>query len=88
MADKAPAIPADIAEMSFEDALAELESIVGKLEQGDVGLEESIKVYERGTALKAHCEAKLREAEMKVERITLGPAGDAEGTAGAHLDDA
>lgn len=88
MADKAPALPADIRKMSFEAALAELESIVGQLEQGDVGLEQSIEVYERGTALKAHCEAKLREAEMKVEKITLGPSGTAEGTAAAHLDDA
>lgn len=87
MADKAPAIPADIKKLSFEDALKELEAIVGQLEQGDVGLEESIKVYERGTALKAHCEARLREAEMKVEKITLGASGSAEGTAAAHLDD-
>jgi len=88
MADKAPALPADIRKMSFEAALKELEAIVEQLEHGDVDLERSIAVYERGTALKAHCEAKLREAEMKVEKITLGPAGDAEGTAAAHLDDA
>ncbi len=86
MADKAPAIPADIKKMSFEAALQELEKIVSELEAGDVDLEKSIQVYERGTALKAHCEAKLREAEMKVEKITLSPAGEATGTAAANLD--
>ena len=61
--------------MSFEDALAQLEQIVRKLEAGDVPLEDSIKIYERGAALKAHCEKKLREAELKVEKIVLGPDG-------------
>jgi exodeoxyribonuclease VII small subunit len=66
---------ADIAAMSFEDALAQLEQIVHKLEQGDVALEDSIRIYERGAALKAHCEKKLKEAELKVEKIVLGPDG-------------
>ncbi|MEN0652645.1 MULTISPECIES: exodeoxyribonuclease VII small subunit [Hyphobacterium] len=66
---------ADIASMSFEAALAELESIVGKLEKGDVELEQSIAIYERGAALKAHCEKKLREAELKVEKIVVGSGG-------------
>lgn len=57
--------------MSFEAALAELESIVQQLESGDVELEKSIAIYERGAALKAHCEKKLREAELKVEKIVL-----------------
>lgn len=65
----------DIAGLSFEDALAQLEEIVHKLEGGDVPLEDSIRIYERGAALKAHCEQKLREAELKVERILLGPDG-------------
>ena len=67
--------PADIATMSFEDALRELEQIVQKLEAGDVPLDDSIRIYERGAALKAHCEARLREAELKVEKIVLGADG-------------
>lgn len=67
--------PTDIATMSFEDALRELEQIVQKLEAGDVPLDDSIRIYERGAALKAHCEARLREAELKVEKIVLGADG-------------
>lgn len=67
--------PADIANMSFEDALRELEQIVHKLEGGDVPLDDSIRIYERGAALKAHCEARLREAELKIEKIVLGADG-------------
>ena len=70
-----PTIPADIAKMSFEDALAELEGIVATLEQGSAGLEDAIKSYERGTQLKIHCEAKLRNAREKVEKINIGPDG-------------
>jgi exodeoxyribonuclease VII small subunit len=58
-----------IAEMSFEEAMAALEQVVGALERGDVALEASIALYERGAALKAHCAGKLREAEEKVEMI-------------------
>lgn len=58
-----------IAEMSFEEAMAELEAVVGKLERGDVALEQSIAFYERGEALKRHCAAKLKSAEEKVELI-------------------
>jgi len=76
---------ADIESMSFEAALAELESIVGKLEKGDVELEQSIAIYERGAALKAHCEKKLREAELKVEKIVVG-SGGAVSTEPADLD--
>lgn len=61
--------------MSFEAALAELEGIVQQLESGDVELEKSIAIYERGAALKAHCETKLREAELKVEKIVLDDNG-------------
>ncbi len=64
-----------IKDMSFEDALAELETIVTKLERGDAKLEESISIYERGAALKAHCDAKLKAAKLKVDKIVLGPDG-------------
>jgi exodeoxyribonuclease VII small subunit len=68
-------IPADIAKLSFEDALAELEQIVGRLEAGRAKLDDAIAAYERGALLKRHCEAKLREAQMKVEQIQLQPDG-------------
>jgi exodeoxyribonuclease VII small subunit len=68
-------LPGEIAQMSFEDALAALEAIVKRLESGDGSLDESITAYERGALLKRHCEAKLREAEAKVERISLGADG-------------
>ena len=64
-----------IATMSFEQALGELERIVAQLERGDVALADSIRMYERGAALKAHCEAKLKDAQLKVEQIVLGPEG-------------
>ena len=69
-----------VGEMSFEEAMAELEAVVGKLERGDVPLEESITLYERGAALRAHCEAKLRAAEERVEQITLGEGAQPTGT--------
>lgn len=65
----------ELAEMSFEQAMAELEKVVGQLERGDVPLEESITLYERGARLKAHCEAKLQAAEERVEKITKGADG-------------
>ena len=71
----------DVKEMSFEDAIKELETVVGQLERGDVALDESIALYERGAALKARCEAKLKEAEEKVAKITLGEGGAPTGTA-------
>jgi len=61
--------PADIQTLSFEDALAELDAIVKRLEQGQGKLDESIAAYERGTALRLHCEKKLAEAEATVSRI-------------------
>jgi exodeoxyribonuclease VII small subunit len=61
--------------MSFEQALSLLETIVQQLEKGQVPLEESIAIYERGTALKAHCETKLRDAEARIEKIVIGPSG-------------
>jgi len=65
-----------ISEMSFEDALGELEGIVGRLERGDAPLEESIAIYQRGAKLKAHCEGKLKDAQMKVEKIVLDGQGN------------
>ncbi len=65
----------DLAKMSFEEAMAELERVVGQLERGDVPLEESIGLYERGAQLRAHCEAKLKAAEERVEKITRGADG-------------
>jgi len=65
----------DIASMSFEDALGELETIVRELEDGRIKLDQAISAYERGARLKAHCEKKLAEAKAKVEKISLGPAG-------------
>ncbi|MEM8986603.1 MAG: exodeoxyribonuclease VII small subunit [Pseudomonadota bacterium] len=72
MADKKTA---EVASLSFEAALAELEDIVRKLESGEAPLEESIALYERGAALKAHCEAKLKAAQEKVEKIVIDDAG-------------
>lgn len=65
----------DISQLSFEAALAELERIVAELESGRADLERSIQVYERGAALKAHCEAKLKDAQLRVEKILVGPGG-------------
>lgn len=70
--------------MSFEEALAELEGIVRQLEAGDVDLEKSISIYERGAALKAHCESRLKSAELKVEQIVQGASGPA--TESANFD--
>ncbi len=70
----------DIATMSFEAAMTELEKVVRDLESGNVELEKSIALYERGAALKAHCEAQLKAAEERVEKITLGDGGQPVGT--------
>ncbi len=67
--------PDDIAQLSFEAALAELERIVAELESGKAELERSIQVYERGAALKAHCEAKLKAAQLRVEKIIVASTG-------------
>ncbi len=72
---KATKIPDDIAALSFEDALKELEKIVTELEQGKVELEKSIEIYERGTALKAHCESKLKDAQMRIDKIVVAADG-------------
>jgi exodeoxyribonuclease VII small subunit len=78
MSDKTAATNADIAALSFEDALAELEAIVRGLEEGKGDLEDAIGAYERGAALKRHCEQKLKEAKAKVDKISIGPDGAAE----------
>jgi exodeoxyribonuclease VII small subunit len=70
----------DVSKLSFEKALAELEQIVQKLERGDVPLEESVTIYERGEVLKRRCEELLRQAEARVEKITLDAAGKPAGT--------
>lgn len=71
--------PEDIAALPFESALKELEEIVNRLEKGSVELEESISIYARGEALKKHCEGLLKNAEQRIEKITLGANGRASG---------
>lgn len=70
-----PGLPSDIAAMSFEIALAELETIVKRLEAGNAKLDDAISSYERGALLKRHCEAKLREAQSRVDKIVMGSDG-------------
>ena len=77
----------DIKDMSFEQALKELESIVDRLEKGDVELEASILIYERGEALKTHCEGLLRKAEAKVEKIALNASDQPTGTEPLDVED-
>ena len=80
-----PDVKPDISEMPFEAALAELEQIVDQLEKGAVALDESIRLYERGEALKKRCDELLRNAEMRIEKITLGADGGFKGV--VPLDD-
>ncbi len=82
---KSDSVPVD--QLSFEVALKELEDIVSRLEQGEVDLEDSIALYERGQALKAHCEKKLKAAESRLEKIVHGATG-AVGTEPADLGSA
>ena len=70
-----------IAEMSFEQALRALEDVVRRLEGGEVPLEESITLYERGEQLRRHCQARLDSAQARIEKIVAGPDGNAAGTA-------
>ena len=74
-------LPEDITSLTFEAAMSELETIVTKLERGDVPLAESIAIYERAELLKAHCDAQLKVAETKVEQIRMRRDGTAESTA-------
>lgn len=71
----------DVAALSFEDALQQLETIVRQLEQGNVPLERSIEMYERGAQLRKHCDGLLKAAEAKVEKIQMNQDGQASGTA-------
>jgi exodeoxyribonuclease VII small subunit len=81
MANGKPAVKhTDIKDMTFERALKELETIVSRLERGDVELEESIAIYERGEHLKEHCDRLLKQAEARVEKLTLSPSGAPVGT--------
>ena len=75
MTDKTPNVK--ISDMSFETAITELEDIVKRLERGDAPLETSLEIYQRGAALKAHCARKLKDAQMKVEKIVLDNQGQA-----------
>lgn len=70
----------DISALSFEEAMAALDQVVAQLESGNAPLEQSIELYTRGTQLKAHCEAKLKDAQSKIEKITLDENGAASGT--------
>lgn len=71
---KAP-VPSDISALSFEEAMAELEKIVRQMEDGKAKLEDALTAYERGILLKRHCEGKLREAQAKIEQISLQADG-------------
>lgn len=77
MPDMAETRTKPVDKMTFEEALGELEGIVRQLETGDVELEKSIAIYERGAALRAHCEGRLKSAELKVEQIVQGASGPA-----------
>ncbi|AOF88493.1 MULTISPECIES: exodeoxyribonuclease VII small subunit [Rhizobiaceae] len=79
MSNPAPAAP-DVSALSFEQAVEELEKIVAALERGDVPLDRSIEIYERGEALKKHCETLLSAAENRIEKIRLDRAGKPQGT--------
>ncbi|MBN8957782.1 MAG: exodeoxyribonuclease VII small subunit [Rhizobiales bacterium] len=70
----------DVSTLSFEKALAELDSIVARLEKGDVALEESVAIYERGEVLKRRCDELLQQAEARVDKITLDASGKPSGT--------
>jgi exodeoxyribonuclease VII small subunit len=72
-------MPEDVSNLSFEDALKQLESIVARLESGDASLDESIGLYARGDALRAQCEARLKDAQARIEKISLGADGKPSG---------
>ena len=77
---------ADIKKLTFETAIAELETIVKRLEEGKVPLEESVAIYERGEILKKRCEELLQQAEARVEKITLDASGKPTGTTPLDVD--
>jgi exodeoxyribonuclease VII small subunit len=82
MTDASPSIPSDL---SFEEALQRLETIVSRLESGQAPLEESITLYEEGARLKAHCESRLKAAQLRVEKIVVGPDGQPKGVQPAEF---
>jgi exodeoxyribonuclease VII small subunit len=82
MSDATPSVPADL---SFEDALSRLETIVSRLESGQAPLEESIILYEEGARLKVHCENRLKAAQLRVEKIVVGADGSARGVEPAEF---
>lgn len=73
-------MPDDLSQLSFEDALKRLEAIVHRLESGDASLDESISLYTEGDKLRAQCEARLKDAQMKIEKISLGSDGKPQGS--------
>ncbi|MGE0669222.1 MAG: exodeoxyribonuclease VII small subunit [Sphingomonadales bacterium] len=75
MADTQTKLPDDIASMTFEKALQELETVVSRLEGGNVGLEESIEMYTRGALLRMHCEAKLADAKARIDKVIVAADG-------------
>ena len=81
-----PEAPKDIGQLSFEEALSDLEKIVAELESGQAPLERSIEMYERGAKLKAHCEQKLEAARLRVEKIVVGPGGEARAVEAASFE--
>ena len=83
MSEPASAIPVDL---SFEDALSRLETIVSRLESGQAPLEESITLYEEGARLRGHCEARLKAAQLRVEKIVVGADGAARGVEPAEFN--
>ena len=82
MSDATPSVPADL---SFEDALSRLETIVSRLESGQAPLEESITLYEAGARLKEHCENRLKAAQLRVDKIVVGADGSARGVEPAEF---
>lgn len=75
MNETKPSLPPDISKLSFEEALGELEQLVRRLEDGKAKLDDAIGAYERGALLKRHCEAKLREAQARIEQIAVAANG-------------
>ena len=73
-------MPEDLAALSFEDALKQLETIVARLESGEASLDESITLYTQGDALRAHCTARLKDAQARIEKISIGADGAPAGT--------
>lgn len=89
--DTAPknSVPTSIpSDMPFENALAELEKIVQGLESGNTGLEESIRLYERGVSLRQHCESRLKDAQLRVEKLNLDAQGKPQSTPQGDIFDA